>query len=498
MNWRLAAHVVLFLFLIIASIEFLSLFYWLLQPLGVTFENLAAVRCMAQLESQIFRAIAPLTPALFTLFIFSWIAKPLLRILKGKIIHFRIWNKKFSLAIPKLTSQQCHLRQRTVILILAFSMIAATILTLYPYSPALNPDLHHVGVDIHWYAGEWLPKMSNQTSIPQTVNYAFSRLSDRLLGLLIMYAIHKTSGLSTWTVAMFLPAILAPLTVLATYYFSRKAGLNQTVTCLAAVFTTFSYHLTTGIFAGFISNWMALLGVYIFSGLLMHSMKMKSSLHGLLAALTLVLVLFTHAGTWGMLMGVLVAFTFLQLFNDIRAKRVFALWNMRLLTIILAVNVFAVLLRNCLLSLGGKVEVLQVAEAGMSIQNIAEYWSTVNYTFNYYMLRTFLNPLAVFLSLIGAIALLTKSGETCEYLTSWLLASTIPFIAGNLVIQARILYNLPISIFASQGLYTILSLNKNETKEGRKLHILAIIIIILFNLNYALRLLSALPKIRFP
>lgn len=499
MNWkRAAAHIALFFFLIIASIEFLSLFYWLLQPLGISSENLALTRSMAQLESQIFYAIAPLTPALFTLFMFCWIAKPFLKILKVKTFQVRIGDKKFSLALPRPTPQQWSPKQRTATLILAFSMAAATLLTLYPYSPALNPDCHHVGVDIHYYAGDWLPNMANQTSILQTINYAFSRISDRPLGLLLMYAVYKTTGFSTWNVAMFLPAILAPLTVLATYYFSREARLNQAVTCLAAVFTIFSYHLTTGIFAGFLSNWMAIIGVYIFSGLLMHSVRLKSGLHGFLAASTMVLVLFTHAETWGMLMGVMAVFALLQLFSDIRAKRAFPSWNMKLLTIILAVNASATVLRNYFLSFGGTVEVLQVAQSGLSLQNIAAYWSTVTYTFNSYMFGTFLNLLIILLSLIGALAILTKSGETREYLISWLLASTIPFILGTIVIQARILYNLPISVFAAQGLYTILSLNSNETKKNKRFYALAITITILFNLNYALRILFALPSRQFP
>jgi len=500
MNWKQAASlIVLYLLLIIASIEFVSLFYWLVQPLGLYAESLAWTQNIARLESQIFYAMAPLTPTLFTLFIFSWIAKPILKILKVKALQFKIGDKKFSLAPSKSTAHQYLTKRCTATLILASSMAAATLLTLYPYSPALNPDCHHVGVDIHGYAGDWLPNMANQTSILQTINYAFSRLGDRPLGLLLMYVVHKTTGFSTWTVAMFLPAILAPLTVLAIYYFSREARLNQTVASLAAVFTIFSYHLTTGIFAGFLSNWMAMIGVYIFSGLLMHSMRLKSRLHGSLAALTMVLVLFTHAGTWGMFMGVVAAFTLLQLFGDIRAKRAFPSWNMKLLTIILAVNASANVLRNCFLSFGVAIEVLQVAQAGMSMQNIAEYWSTVNYTFNFYMFRTFLNPLIVFLSLIGALAILTKSvGEAHEYLTSSLLASTIPFILGNLVIQARILYNLPISIFAAQGLYTILTLNSNITKKYKKFYALAITLTILFNLNYALRLLFALPSREFP
>jgi len=500
MTPKRAARIAVYLFLFfIASIEFISLLHWLLQPFSLYGGRPTLIGLAARLESQVFYAVASVTPVLCTFFMFSWISKPVLNILKVKRLQVIIGARKFILTPLNSASQRRFTNRRNVALILLSSMAAAALLMLYPYSPALNPDCHHVGVDIHYYAAKYLPSLANQTSILQTVGYAFSRFRDRPIGLLLMYAVYRASGLSAWTVAMFSPAVLAPLTVLATYYFSREAGFSQTVACLAAAFTAFSYHLTTGIFAGFLSNWIALIMVYAFSGLLMRSLRLKSGLHGFLAASVMVLVLFTHAWTWGMLMGVTAVFAFLQLFKDFRARRAFPSWNLKLLALILAVNFSANLLRNCFLQLGGKIEVVQAAQAGLSIWNIAKYWSTVNYTFNRYVFRTFLNPLMMLLSLIGALSILKSGGENSEYLVSWPLASSVPFILGSTVIQSRILYNMPISTFAAQGLYAILGrIRGAETNGNGKFNAVAVAITVLFNLNYALRILFALPKIPFP
>jgi hypothetical protein len=500
MNWNQAAvRVVLCFFIIAASIEFISLFYWLIQSLGLYTESLVWTENVAQLESRVFYAVASLTPVLFTLFIFSWIAKPLLRILKVKDLRLKIRGRDFSLGLSKSPLQRYATQRWTEMLILVFLAAAAVSLALYPYSPALNTTGHYVGYDIKYYAGQWLPSMANRTSILETVAYTFSKFSDRPLSLLLMYTVYKATGLSTWTVAMFFPVILAPMIVLAVYYFSREAGFNQTATILAAIFTLFSYHIITGIFAAFLSNWIALIGVYVFSGLLMRATRLNSWLYGCLAVTLAVLLLFTHAGTWGMLMGVIAVYAVIQVLQNLRRMGSFPWWELKLAVVMLGVNAAAVVLRNWFLSLGSEVEVLSVAQGGVSLQNLASFWSTTNYTVQFYLFGTFSNPLMIFLSLIGALVVITKKDQIHMYLASWLVASVVPFTLGNSVVQCRILYNLPIVIFAALGFSSLLSLLKNaeEPKRHRWLYLMIAITVIFIGLNYAFRVLFAISKLIF-
>jgi len=498
MSKHVMGLILLICFLILAAIESLSLLYWLLLPLGVSEESLALIKPVSQFEAQTFNALAVFTPFLFVLLLLFGSTRTVLRTLGIKGFQIKFKGKIFSLKPQPLTYPQQSMKGRVPSIILISSMIAAVLLTLYPYSPALNPDRHYIGVDIPGYAGLWLSKMASQPSLFQTINYTFFTASDRPLSLLIMYTLCETSKLSTWTVAMFLPIILAPATVLATYYFLRKSS-NPIVPSLTAVFTVFSYHFTTGVYAGFLSNWMAVIEVYIFSGLLMRTIALKSWRNGFLAAIVAVLVLFTHAWTWGMLMGVMAFYTVLQVARNLRWKGVLFSSDLKLSGMILAVNGIVNALRNYALSLGTKVETFQMAQESLSMQNLVLFQSTINNTFFSFKFRTFLNPVMILLSLVGALTVFSEDRADI-YIGSWLLSSVVPFMFGNSVVQARILYNLPIVVFAAHGLSFLLnSINKKwmGSKTSRTLCFLLVLLPILASLNYTLGLLFDLSKMNF-
>jgi hypothetical protein len=77
-------------------------------------------------------------------------------------------------------------------------------------------------------------------------------------------------------------------------------------------------------------------------------------------------------------------------------------------------------------------------------------------TFYSYVSGALLNPIAIFLALIGALTIDMKK-EKNLFLLSWPLAATPFFITGDTPIQVRIIINLPLSIFAAQGLLTIIN-----------------------------------------
>ena len=498
MTKHVIGFMLLILFIILASIESLSLLYWLLLPLGVSEESLALIKPVAQFEAQTFNAFAVFTPFFFVLLVLFGSARTVLRTLGMKGFQVKFKGKIISLEPQPLTSPQQSIKGHAPSIILISSMIAAVLLALYPYSPALNPDRHYIGVDIPDYAGKWLTKMASQPSLFQTINYTFFTAGDRPLSLLAMYTLCETTKFSTWTVAMFLPTILAPATVLATYYFLRKSS-SSIVPSLTAVFTLFSYHFTTGVYAGFLSNWMAVIEVYVFSGLLMRAIALKSWRNGFLAVTVAVLVLFTHAETWGMLMGVVACYAALQVVRNLRWKSVLFSSDLKLSGIILVVNGAANALRNYALSLGSKIETIQIAQQSLSIENLVLFQSTIENTFFSFKFRTFLNPFMILLGLIGALT--TFSEDRADiYVGSWLLASAVPFMFGNSVVQARILYNLPIVVFAAYGLSFLLnSINKKwmSSRRSRVLCFLLVLLPILASLNYTLGLLFDLSKMSF-
>ncbi len=127
----------------------------------------------------------------------------------------------------------------------------------------------------------------------------------------------------------------------------------------------------------------------------------------------------------------------------------------------------------------------------MSLENLANYWTTLDQTFFLYMFKTFLNPMILFLVLVGVLTLLNDKQPANIYLMSWFIASAIPFTLSDLVLQSRIMYNLPISILAAYGVSTLLTPLKNTIDPRRyaRLKSAIIIAIVLTGLNYALRLI---------
>ena len=494
-------HILIYTLLMLNVIEFIALLHWSLQPF-CTFAHLFPWTWnLASLENQLFYIPAMFTPFFFVIFLFSWITKPFFsKLAEAKSVRVKIGGRQFYLSIHRHFDSKFSVSQNFSKAILMCSMILAAVFTVYPYMPCLNPDGHPIGVDTQYYA-DWLLNMQGTAS--ETLRYAFLKLKDRPLSLLFMYTLWKADGFSSLTVAEFTPLILAPLLVLVVYYFSREAKFSYTTSAFSSFFAAVSFHLTTGVFACFISNWMALIDVYLFSGLLLKSIRNRSYRWGCLAAIVMVLMIFTHANTWGMIMGVLVVFTFFLSISQISKKRLSLTWDLKLLLVILIVNVAMNTIRNWVLSFGTTVEVLGVARSGLSLYNLVMFWKTLSFTINLYLFRTYLNPIIFFFGFLGAFTMLLKGNYVVKYLTAWLTASTFPFVFGNMVIQARILYNLPIPIFAAYGLYSLVCFIKNKVESSSKIfnsktcYLLIILLTVFICLNYALRLLFAFSQTTF-
>ncbi len=316
-NWKeTIVDVSIYFFVILSLFEAVILSYWILLALGVIETSASLGQELVKQEANIFYITAVVAPIMFTITIFSWLSKPVLNIISKTKLSHRFQNKSLSRIQHIFTLQEQLDRRDVTLLVLLCSMAAATLLALFPYSPALNPNLRTIGTDTNDYASIYLARMESQSSLLETVTYTFTKFSDRALGLLFMYAFHQIIGGSRLAVSMFFPILLAPLTVLSTYIFVREARFSNTVASLTVIFTAFSYYLVTGTVAGLLSNWMAIIEIYIFSGLFIKSIRQNSTFYGFMAALIGVLVFFTHGSSWTMLMGVIVVYGLIQIIRN--------------------------------------------------------------------------------------------------------------------------------------------------------------------------------------
>lgn len=480
-------------------IELLSFIYWLFQVVDPNAQILSPTSAIAMLESSFFRLIAISTPLLFIIFLLSWLIFPILKMaFKNKELTIKFGELKFHIPSKKLhmNIESINFNRAITIALIAFSTLFAVFIALYPYSPNLNPDRHQIGSDIHQYT-EWLQSMTQQTFY-EAVSYAFLKFKDRPLSMLLMYILMKVSGSTPSVTTMFLPAILAPLTVLAACHCTHEASFNKALVGLSAIFAATSFHITIGMLGGFLSNWMAIILSYIFIGAFIKAVERQSWLIGIFSAFTAVTVLFLHSYTWWMLMGVILTYMLITCIQKVFHRKPILFKELKIASATLIINFAANILRNFAILGGISNEPLRTAQAYSSIFNILSAWKITSETFYSHVSGALLNPIAIFSALIGALTIDMKK-EKNLFLLSWPLAATPFFITGDTPIQVRIIINLPLSIFAAQGLLTIINnlWKISNNKLYKALLTVLTIAVLMLNLNYAMRIMFQLSSIKF-
>jgi len=360
----------------------------------------------------------------------------------------------------------------------------------------LNVDTRPIGVDAPFYE-ESLTKSASDDFLSVLANFFFTH-PDRPLSLLILHVAKCVSGLSALTVVQFSPVVLGPVLVLAVYFFMKEVNSQSCMPLLASFLSVSSFHILVGLYGFFLSNRMALIELYLFMGLFFGSVRRKSHLRMIAAILLSVSLLFTHSWTWGMAIGVL--FTYLIITIIFKRERLGeSRFESRYLLIVILVNVLAGVTRNYVLGrVVGDFETVNFAQETVSMGALVFLWENLMYTFLHTMYGFFVNPLALFLAVLGAFITVLDDRPVNRYLTSWLLASCIFFVLGSgWVIKSRILFNLPLPIFEAVGLASIGSVVQKVFESGRTLtiKILVILLVLLVNLNYAFRCAFMLSQI---
>ena len=239
---------------------------------------------------------------------FSWI--PLLTF-KHFFKHGSEANLKSKAACPRNFSSlirssydkafECEKSGRHNYYVMVFSLITVFLVTVYPYLPALNPTGRFVGVDIPFYEKKLL-ELNSLRDFPSIVSKAFISYADRPVSILLLFFGWKLTWLSAVEAAQFSLIILGLILVFATYMFARLLGFTQFSASMVMLFTSFSFHITVGMYGGFIANWIGLIFYYLFWGFLCLAMRSGSWLHCLTSMAFLGLLMFSHAETWGMSM----------------------------------------------------------------------------------------------------------------------------------------------------------------------------------------------------
>ena len=464
---------------------------------------------LLNIESQMFFSSAAIAPIFALIWMFSWVIWPLrffLHLYTTKIHRDTEAGRKKAFldefvetirsALDKaFRPVGCGLDSK---ILMAASFVLVILVTVYPYMPSLNPSGKFVGVDIPYYRRQ-LMELDLFDDFYGVAHKVFLQSSDRPLSLSLLFLGWKLTWFSAGQAVQFSPILLGLLLVLATYFFVRQAGFNGFYASLTMLFTVASYHITVGMYGGLLANWISLVFLYLFGGFVFVGLKKGSWRFCAIALVFQSLLLFSHANTWGMSMGILSVF-FLVLFLKWLVKHDNSFRPLMLL-LILIVGFSLNTLRNLALGVGlGTVDAAAVGESGVSLVNIKSLWQTLILSLGSEMGISFMNPILLFLAGLGGLAVALDNRLVSRFLMVCLIASSIPFIFGNQVVQTRILYDLPVHVFSIFGLVVLLNFVEQLVKDQKtkeRISSLLVLLVIFVNLNYALRCSFYLTQINF-
>lgn len=381
---------------------------------------------------------------------------------------------------------------RLWVLVLALSVLVVSCVAIYPYLPGLNPNGRLVGADVPVYVG-WLMEMGKNGTSNVFIQALFD-LPSRSLSVVLMYVGWMVSGVSIEQFFQVLPLFLGLMLVLVTFFFARKAGFNAWAASLVSLFTAFSFQVTVGMFGGFFSNWVGLIFLYLSWGFLFWSLRRGSwSLLGA-AALFQIGVLFAHVETWEMTIGILAVFLIVTFARSLKNKN--GLSDVKMLFTFLVASAVAGVVRS--IALGNSfafTQAGQLSQAHLSLDFAGQFW-ILDRTLQIEMGISFMNPVLLLLAFVGGLVLAFDDRLVSRFLNACIVAATVPFIFGDWFIQPRILYDLPVQVLACVGLLVLLKLTGSlveKRREAAMIKGLLLVLVVLVNVNYALRCSFNLP-----
>jgi hypothetical protein len=512
---RAVALFSIFLLSILFPIEFGSALAWIYNCFNPRYPFDADPRWILPLiDVKIYYALYPATLRLLIIVLFSWTWLPAVRCLE--YVFMKLMGMEFKLQPSSPAGEkavdirsnslksQSRLRSKliwlTPKLLLPASMACGAFVAYYPYF--YLPPFEFVGVDTHWYY-ETLVQVRDFASVEKIV------LSEpRAPYILLLYALNLIFQEPATAVKLG-PAISAAFLSIAFYTLVKVGTENEYLAALSSLLGVFSIYTTGGMFAGIYTNWLAMAEVAFFLALFLKALRENSKKYLLSAILTSFLVLFTHAWTWGVLIGVMLSYMAMTLirlnkriFKSVESKREFAF----ILTVLL-INLTPAL--AILLNLG--LPFIPTPSPGSTYYDLLKAMNTANlkrlepillFTLTYYIGGFFATPHVYLLTALGAISIRDFKSSFNRLLASWLFVPSIIAVLMDSWFQWRLLYVLPCPILTALGLSCIIekleksSLFMDYTKADEKLLTLlkflltSLTVLLLF--NYTLRSMSYL------
>ena len=414
----------------------------------------------------------------FEIFILFSSISPLLMLLLVSCLPVKILIKEFKVAIGRIKkfnknsidfSNGNGIKTRTKIICLVLFMLLSIILVLIPHQPIINNDNRQIGVDTHYYV-DWVGALTHSSSPQDLLYQAFVAQNggDRPITLIFLFALNKIVPSNLVDTIEYVPLILAPALIFVVYLLTRELTSNEVTSLFASFLTAVSFQTLIGIYAGFYSNWFAIIIGYLSFIFLLKFLKKSSILTLSLYTVSIMLLVFAHVYTWSVFLIVTTIFLAVMLkLNYYSRKNIILLLSILFVSIIVDIAKVAIIgsssgiVKDVLIAGGGGIGLKEFALRWNNLIDIVQNWYGTQFS-NFIILTlgvfwlwfsNFKRQVNIFIVIFLSIGLAT-------------------LFFGSALVQGRILYDIPFQIPAA------LSLTYIKKQPGGTLVFLAICILL--------------------
>jgi hypothetical protein len=367
------------------------------------------------------------------------------------ITPFSKLGTSFSFVAKMFEIKENNSVSRSVCIIVLSAVMALSIFIVM--IPHLDGQFTKVGEDTTNYVN-WIEDMRasrNGADIPSLIVNEI-QTGDRPLSLLILYFILTLfSNNPVIAFEIFLPATLAPLLVLSTYFLTKEITRNSMVSLFSSFITAVSFQIMIGVYGGLYANWMALILGYfsICFAVRFLNKEHKADIFGFTTCI--VALLFTHSYTWTIITTFLIIFLLV-----LRWKKFYESGPVKTILIIIA-GVLAVDVARSILfdTLSAVTRDYMVAEtSGGGLMHLGARWTVLVRTIEVFLAGIYGNMIILFLVLYCAVMLKFKN-VAGYFIMIFLSIGILPLFFGDKIVQSRIFYEIPFQIPAACALTSI-------------------------------------------
>jgi len=444
----------------------------------------------ALFDMQLFNLFYPWITGFFVVLLYGWLWGPLVKAGFSKISSLKrlgdLVDFKGSLSSGKLS-------RRMLFAGLLFSVVVGIFVAYYPWVHLSGSTL--AGSDsIDYY--NWLQDMAQKGP-------SFAWQTDRPIVLLLLYGLQSVSGLSSESVVGIVPMFCAVGLCLAVFWFVRVGLKNDAVALVSAFFSVVSFQLTVSISAYSLANWVAVIEGFVLFGLLLISFEKRSSIYALAASLFGIALLLTHPYTWDIFMVVILFYLAATVAWAVLKKKTMEKSEILMVVLVLAINLVFFVIYG-LLPFGGGVTGGSSGVIGNIVPGAAlsDVTSGLLNMVQSWVSGAFAAPILLLLAIIGMFCFMDFGKRFNRFV---LLLVAVPSllllkVSPEGFLYYRLVYLVPVEILAAAGIYWITNKLRSRSSSNvcNSVKILRIVLlgfVILFLLNYALRLADVIPLV---